>query len=57
MKKLVRRIIPLVVTIVMCLCMAVPVFAASATVPETMRSFPKQETGNNNGYVAGIAVL
>lgn len=54
MKKLVRRIIPLVVTIVMCLCMAVPVFAASATVPETMRSFPKQETGNNNGYVGVI---
>ncbi len=54
MKKVMKRIVPLVLAVVMCVCMAAPAFAANATVPETMKSFPLQEKGDNNGYVGVI---
>lgn len=54
MKKVIKRVTLLVLALVICLCISIPVFAAGATVPETMKSFPKQEKGNNNGYVGAI---
>lgn len=47
MKKFMKRIVPLVLIVVMCVCMAAPAFAAAgATVPTSMAAFPAQKTSH-----------
>lgn len=58
MKKVIKRVIPFVLVVVMCLCMAAPAFAASSTPTNAMSSFPSQSTGSySSGYTKIIQRL
>ncbi len=50
MKKLMKRIMPLVLIVAMCACLAAPAFAASGTPASVMGTFPSQSTSS---YSAG----
>lgn len=51
MKKVMKRIVPLVLVVVMCVCMAAPAFAATGTPTNIMGAFPSQSTDSySNGY-------
>lgn len=55
MKKLIKRILPFALVVVMCLCMAAPAFAY--TTDTTFSSFPLQQQGQVNGYVGLIQAV
>lgn len=55
MKKLFKRVIPFALVVVMCLCVAVPAFAASDAWVSKMKTFKSRWWGGeNDGYVSMI---
>ena len=50
MKKLMKRIVPLALVVVLCVCMAIPAFATSGTPTYVMGTFPSQ---SKDSYSAG----
>lgn len=55
MKKIVKRVIPLVLVVVMCFSMTVS--ASAYTTDTTFSSFSTQVQGNSNGYVGLIQAI
>lgn len=54
MRKLMKRIVPVIMLLVMCVCSSVPAFAASTTWQNKMRTFPLCVYGTNEPHVGLI---